>query len=434
MSKTFCSFPFNHQYVAASGAVRLCCATNSHAVSNKGHRFHMNNDSLENVWNSDYMKQTRLKMIKGERLKECTKCYEQEDAGVKSMRMTMKKKFFIENTQADGTLSILPNSMELHYGNICNLKCKMCSQNYSHLIGKELLEIGETDKDFLNWVYKQSGNVNNWTNNLKVEYTWFKSERVKRKLNSYISKHIKFLTIIGGEPTIIPEFYELLDYCDKENTLKDKQLTIVTNLTNTNPKMIHWLKRCKDWIIWASIDGLGPITEYIRYPSNFKKISENLEFYKKLALEYGNGDISFSPAIQLLNIHQLDDLLKWMIEFSDGTFSDSDEEKGIVYVSWRAVVWYPTICRTDIAPTDYKLSIADKLSKSLDYFKPWKQVSHYYKNQIDSLRQNFLTDHERVFFQKAFIKYNDKQDQHRKRTTWRQLLPELEKSLTRSIL
>ena len=93
MSKTFCSFPFTHQYVAASGGVRICCATQDHAVNNKGHRFHMNNDSLENVWNSDYMKQTRLKMIKGERLKECTKCYEQEEAGIQSMRMTIKKKF-----------------------------------------------------------------------------------------------------------------------------------------------------------------------------------------------------------------------------------------------------------------------------------------------------------------------------------------------------
>jgi organic radical activating enzyme len=432
MSKTYCSFPFTHQYIEASGAVRLCCATNDHVVNNKGHRFHMNNNSPESIWNSDYMKKIRLKMIKGERLKECTKCYEQEEAGIQSMRMTVNKTFFMEYTQADGTLSKLPNSMELHYGNICNLKCKMCSQNYSHIIGKELLEIGKTDKDFLDWVIKQSGNVNNWTNNLEVEYTWFKSERVKRKLNSYISKHIKLLTIIGGEPTIIPEFYGLLDYCDKEDTLKDKRITIVTNLTNTNPKMIHWLKRCRSWTIWASIDGLGPITEYIRYPSNFKKISENLEFYKKLALEYGNGIISFSPAIQLLNIHQLDDLLKWMIEYADGNFAG--EGKNFVHISWRAVVWYPLICRSDIAPKDYKLPIADKLSKSVDYFKKYDGISKYYKGQIDNLRQEFFPQGKLNYLRRAFIRYNDKQHEHRGRTTWRQLLPELEKSLTKSIL
>ena len=61
-----------------------------------------------------------------------------------------------------------------------------------------------------------------------------------------------------------------IDYCYKNNTLQDKDITIVTNLTNTNPKMTQWLPKMKSWMIWASIDGLGNITEYIRYPSNFK--------------------------------------------------------------------------------------------------------------------------------------------------------------------
>ena len=427
MSKTFCSFPFNHQYVAASGAVRLCCATNSHAVSNKGHRFHMNNDSLENVWNSDYMKQTRLKMIKGERLKECTKCYEQEDAGVKSMRMTMKKKFFIENTQADGTLSILPNSMELHYGNICNLKCKMCSQNYSHLIGKELLEIGETDKDFLNWVYKQSANVNNWTNNLSVEYNWFQKEKTKNKLIDYVSKHITDLTIIGGEPTIIPEFYALLDYCYKNNTLQNKNIVIVTNLTNTNPKMTQWFPKMKNWMIWASIDGLGDITEYIRYPSNFKKVVENLNFYKKLLLQSNNGRIVFSPAIQLLNIHQLDDMLKWFIDFADNRWGKQFN------ISWMSQVWYPRICNYDTAPKQYRYKVADKLEESIDYFTKYKDISFFYNKQIENLRNSFIEESMEKHLQKAFIRYNDTQDKHRKGKTWRELLPELEQTLTNNL-
>ena len=73
--------------------------------------------------------------------------------------------------------------------------------------------------------------------------------------------------------------------------------------------MTQWFPKMKSWMIWASIDGLGDITEYIRYPSNFKKVVENLNFYKKLVLESGNGRIMFSPAVQLLNIHELDDML-----------------------------------------------------------------------------------------------------------------------------
>ena len=69
-----------------SGSIRLCCATMTNAVNNKEQRYHINNDSLEKIWNSDYMKQVRLKMLKGESLKECTKCVDQEARGYKSMR------------------------------------------------------------------------------------------------------------------------------------------------------------------------------------------------------------------------------------------------------------------------------------------------------------------------------------------------------------
>ena len=407
-----------------SGSVRLCCATMENATDKKGNRIHMNNDSLQKIWNSDYMKEARLKMKNGEVLEACTKCIDQEARGYKSMREESGQEENINNVNADGSMDTMPNSMELHFGNVCNLKCKMCGQDYSNQIGKEILQIGEKDKDFLKWVYKQSGNVNNWTNNLSVEYTWFRNEKTKNKLIDYVSKHITKLTIIGGEPTVIPEFYELLDYCYKNNTLQDKNITIVTNLTNTNPKMTQWLPKMKAWTIWASIDGLGDITEYIRYPSNFKKVVENLNFYKKLLLESNNGRIVFSPAIQLLNIHQLDDMLKWFIDFADNHWGKQFN------ISWMSQVWYPRICNYDTAPKQYRYKVADKLEESIDYFTKYNDISFFYNKQIENLRNSFIEEPMEKHLQKAFIRYNDTQDKHRKGKTWRELLPELEQALT----
>jgi len=424
MTKTYCSFPFQHQYVHMSGSVRLCCATMENVTDKKGNRVHMNNDSLQKIWNNDYMKDVRLKMKNGEVLKACTKCIDQEARGYKSMRQDNNEEKNINNVNADGSMDTMPNSMELHFGNVCNLKCKMCGQDYSNQIGKEILQIGEKDKDFLKWVYKQSGNVNNWTNNLSVEYTWFRNEKTKNKLIDYVSKHITQLTIIGGEPTVIPEFYELLDYCYKNNTLQDKNITIVTNLTNTNPKMTQWLPKMKAWTIWASIDGLGDITEYIRYPSNFKKVVENLNFYKKLLLESNNGRIVFSPAIQLLNIHQLDDMLKWFIDFADNHWGEQFN------ISWMSQVWYPRICNYDTAPKQYRYKVADKLEESIDYFTKYNDISFFYNKQIENLRNSFIEEPMEKHLQKAFIRYNDTQDKHRKGKTWRELLPELEQALT----
>ena len=427
MKKSYCDLPFEHQYIHMSGSVRLCCATLENATDKNGNRYHMSNHSLDQVWNSDYMKQVRIDMKNGKVLNACSKCVGQEERGYGSMRKEIDREKNINNMNTNGSIDIMPISMELHFGNVCNLKCKMCGQDYSNQIGKEILEIGKKDTDFLSWVREQSGNVNNWTNNLSVEYTWFRNKKVKDRLLNYVSKHITSLTIIGGEPTIIPEFYELLNYCYKNNTLQDKDITIVTNLTNTNPKMTQWFPKMKSWMIWASIDGLGNITEYIRYPSNFKKVVENLNFYKKLVLESGNGRIMFSPAVQLLNIHELDDMLKWFIGFSEGHWGKRFN------VSWLSQVWYPRICNYDTAPKQYRLNVADKLEKSVKYFKKYKSITFFYNKQIENLRKDILDKTMEIHLQKAFIKYNDTQDKHRKGKTWRSLLPELEQTLTSNL-
>jgi hypothetical protein len=182
----------------------------------------------------------------------------------------------------------------------------------------------------------------------------------------------------------------------------------------------------KRWTIWASLDGIGDTTEYIRYPSNFNKVVENLTYYKKMLTKHGNGFIMFSPAVQLLNIHQLDEMLKWFIDFSDGAWGDT------FTVSWMSQVWYPRICNYDTAPREYRLLVADKLEKSADYFSKYKGISFFYSKQIENLRTDQLDQQTEKELQTSFIRYNDTQDKHRKGNTWRGLLPELEEALTKS--
>lgn len=425
MSESYCAKLWNHQYIHMSGSIRLCCATKENILDKKGNRLHISNTSLENAWNSEYVKDIRKKMIRGETIPECVKCFEQEKRGYQSVRQTQDMEENFNNTSGDGSVKQFPNTMELHLGNVCNLKCKMCGQQYSNQIGKELLEIGKKEQGFLEWITKESGNVNIWTNNLSVEYKWFQNTRVKNKLFEYISEHIRYINVIGGEPTVIPEFWELFEYLDARDRLKNLSVVLNTNLTNVNPRMTDWLPRLKEWTVWASVDGLGERTEYIRYPSNFDKVVENLNFYKRLS-KSSNGRIVLSPAIQLLNIDQLDDILKWWLEFSERMLDDR------FAVSWMAQVWYPTICNYDILPSNYKQKVADKLEKSLSDFEPYQSIIHFYKNQIENLRKEVYTQEQKEHLQKAFVRYNDTQDRHRRGKTWRQLLPDLEESLTKS--
>ena len=85
MSKSFCSLVWNHQYVHTNGSFKYCCATNDKILDKKGNPFHINNSSFDSVWNSDHMKDTRLKMIKGETIPACVKCNEQEEQGYLSL-------------------------------------------------------------------------------------------------------------------------------------------------------------------------------------------------------------------------------------------------------------------------------------------------------------------------------------------------------------
>lgn len=414
MSKVFCNKPFNHNYVHPNGKMRLCCTTiQDLPTDNNYNLFDANTHSIEDYWNSNRMKEIRRKMIAGEKIRDCERCYKQEQQGVKSLRTKIYMDKFTKITADDGHLDKPANTMQIQMGNICNLKCKMCSQMYSHMHGMETRDIGKEDPDWLHWVKEQGANVNNWTNELGKKQEWYKNTEFKIKMFEHISKNILHLNVIGGEPTLIPEFYELFEYCEKQGTLGDKSVTLVTNLTNTNPKLTTWLPKLKEWSIWASVDGVGERTEYIRYPSKWNKILESLEFYRSLLSD--NGKITLSPAVQLLNIDQLDDIIKWWIDWCGG---ELNEKYGF---TWLAVVWYPLICNPNIAPREWRLKVADKLAKY--------KFDNFYDNLVKDLRKDHYPVEKALELQKSFIKYNDRQDKYRQCKTWRSLLPDLEKAI-----
>ncbi len=419
MIDTFCRYPWNHNYVHTNGKMRLCCTTIQDIPSDNGYTvFDASKHSLDDYWNSERMREIRRKMIAGEKVRDCERCYEQEAQGIKSLRNTAGRNEFIAGTQSDGFFDKKATTMQLQFGNICNLKCKMCSQMYSHMNGLELKEMGTKNPQWLHWVKEQGANVNNWTNELGIKQEWYKNKNLKYKMFKHISENIKQLTVIGGEPTLIPEFYEIFEYCESKGTLNKLSVTIVTNLTNTNQKLTKWLPKLKNWSIWASVDGIAERTEYIRYPSKWKKINDSLNFYKSMLGD--NGYITLSPAVQLLNIDQLDDLAKWWTAWCGGTLTKQ------LNWTWLATVWYPLICNPNIAPRKWRLKVADKLSKY--------KFDDFYNNIVKNLRKDFHTETKSKELQQAFMKYNDEQDLFRKVPyTWRQLCPQLEQAILENL-
>lgn len=420
MSKTFCSYPWRHQYVHTTGHQKICCMSEDNITKDDNFKhFNMARDKVLDSWNSNYMKNIRLKMIAGEYVPNCEKCVVAESQGLQSMRTVDNKEKFIQSTNADGSVDYNPVALELHFGNTCNLHCKMCSQQFSHMIGKELLKMGQQDPDFLTWIKKESGVLNNWTGELDIAYDWYKNTKIKNSIFDHVSSNVEQLVVIGGEPTIIKEFYELLEYCHNRNTLQNKTLTITTNMTNTNKNLSTWLGSVKKYKIHASIDGLTDRNHYIRYPCSWNSILKSIEFYKSAFKKYNNGAFSFAPAIQLLNIDQLVDLCKFFI---DNFTTDACS------IAWVSQVRYPIICDYAILPNAYKSQVADKIEKDVQSINNSQVVKHLLGHAKD-LRTETYTNEQKKVYQKMFAEYNDKQDQFRKCKTWRELLPNLTKSL-----
>ena len=82
---TFCALPFEHLCVGPEGTARICCVAHE-LVSEHGAPMSLNVHSMDELWNSAYMRKVRRAMIKGERVSACEVCYESEAKSGQSYR------------------------------------------------------------------------------------------------------------------------------------------------------------------------------------------------------------------------------------------------------------------------------------------------------------------------------------------------------------
>ena len=84
--KNLCMLPWVHLHTWPNGNVYPCCITPMQYIAGN-----LNDDSLEDIYNSDLMKDIRVKMLNDERHEACARCYHQEDSGGHSMRHRANK-------------------------------------------------------------------------------------------------------------------------------------------------------------------------------------------------------------------------------------------------------------------------------------------------------------------------------------------------------
>ena len=127
--------------------------------------------------------------------------------------------------------------------------------------------------------------------------------------------------LVGGEPLIIEEHYDFLNYCVEEGYAKNITLEYNTNLTNIQPRALELWKNFKQVQFGISMDGIGKTLEYVRNPLKSKLMERNLKKLDEAGLEGLNFRAWIAFTIGALNAFHFPELLKWKIEQDFGIIS-----------------------------------------------------------------------------------------------------------------
>lgn len=403
MSDTFCPLPWMHIATKNDGSIRGCCEMggkgnkDSLYRKNNNETYNIRSDNVSDAMNSEKAKKIRSMMINGEKPDECYSCWTNENNNVKSKRQLSKEKWSKyldynkakEITDNDGKLNefnIL--FLDLRLGNFCNLKCRMCGPHNSTTWYDDWKDL--TGRDYFVYSNKR------YSINDKQEFNWYNNDELWGNFRN-VENTIKEINFIGGEPTLIDEVHQFLLYL-VDNNKSDIKIRYNTNLTNIQTKMKYIWENIKHIEINVSIDGYSSVNDYIRFPSNWNKIEENIKvIHELIENKNANIDMNMVPTIQIYNIFDIPNLIDWKIN-NGFYYLSRTNSKNPFFIN--NILYYPDYLSIKILPYKTKLKVEEFYKNYIDEFIVWVD------NLKDPKPYFNVTNHDFNDFYKDFIKSN----------------------------
>jgi organic radical activating enzyme len=303
--KWICPEPFVGVNIATTGKFRPCCYMSSNEVDlalNRAEQYNIEKNSYKQFYYSDFMARLRSSM-KNENdfdflYDACSICKFQEDSGNMSQRQFYLKQFNkklkhkkveLEKIIDENLYPTFIRTSELDGlgGNYCNLSCSMCHEYSSSGVLKEKIELKEPTVAPIKFVKEKPSPL------IKVTPCKEFMDELPDILN--ISEELK---LVGGEPLLNKETYQLIDLIENP---QEKFLRVTTNGTINPDRFIKKAKEFKSVEVCISIEGVGAVNDYIRYPSKWKDILTTYYTFKKTT----NFSVNFVTTINALNISRL---------------------------------------------------------------------------------------------------------------------------------
>ena len=317
-SPTFCVYPWMEMIIGPTHEAKLCCIASGSIQSPKGHGYDTVNHTLQEIWDSDGIRIVREKMLKGEKIKECSHCYYQESVGKESYRQSFNRQWLskfpeihrrIEKSKRENFyVDSPPLYLDIRPGNKCNLKCRMCNPGNSSLIFREQEELLEKKK-----LAPRLVDTSYFSKNEQSFKEWYKNPDLWKMIDRWIP-HIKKFYFTGGEPTLIEKNWQIMDRAIERGFAQNISLHFNINCTYVPDKLLRTFDHFSSITLSLSVDGFGVVQEYIRHPSKWETIERNIR--KILKVKTKNVIIFFSPVIQIYNILGLTEFLEWVDNLS----------------------------------------------------------------------------------------------------------------------
>ena len=377
MSNTFCPIPWIFQAVRNNGDIRICCQAN--VTENQGvvrHEdgtsYNAGRDDMEAARNATLMKEVRKNMLSGEWSAECGRCQQEESAGLNSRRqyeLDNWKSFTIDDamyiTEPDGTIKDSKlEYYDLRFGNLCNLACRMCGPTDSHTWYEQWADYHGSEE------YKDTHGTVTLTRNDKgrlstTDYDWHGSETFWQQLESNIP-NIKHVYMAGGEPMMIERHYEFLQKCIDMGQSKKMILEYNTNMSNLPKRVLDMWTKFKQVRVGASMDGMGAVVEYQRWPLKWNQAYANLQKLDEYAQSNPNILAWLACTVTAYNIWHIPDFMQWKLNDSGFKKINSTKKRPIIT---HHVAHGPKRVNIRVLPDSMKAQVTAYYAEQIKYFK-----------------------------------------------------------------
>jgi len=300
---TICMLPWISVEASPMGTARPCCLAQEEITDANGMAYSLRDTTLETIYHSGYMQSLRQQFRQGQQPATCNRCWEEEAAGRDSKRIhsQVRLKELYQKIDWDNDK---PNQLwfiDLKLGNICNLKCRICGSWSSSKWAAEEMDYLPKDVD------KKS----------HIAYAWLKQGRWPEESPEFwanlktLLPQIRYFEFTGGEPWLIEEHFELLEFAVANGYGQNIDIHYNTNATQPPTRLVPLLGKLGRVDIAFSIDNVDKRFEYERYGAKWNEANVIIDAVHGLKWTYPNITTQLCFTINIQNVYYLDELLAW---------------------------------------------------------------------------------------------------------------------------